>query len=96
VGRCGRRFLFYEVVRVRNDNPELAEIHGELGAVVGVADSSKGPVEYGVLVFRDEMCWQVSEDDLESTGKCLSRDELYSGERVRVRVDEEGRGSVAE
>lgn len=88
------RFALYEIVRVRRENQELLEIHGERGAILGIVDRDDGPNEYGVFIYRDEMVWQVSEDDLEATGEHSSREEQYGDAVVRVAVDDQGRGTV--
>lgn len=91
-----RKFQFYEIVRIKDGNPELAEIHGERGVVIGIAEDDGAP-EYGVYVHRDEMCWQVPEADLESKGESSSREALYGDESaVRVRLDETGRRQIVD
>ncbi len=90
------KFRVYEIVRVGKNNPELAEIHGERGAILGMTDGMSGPIEYGVYIYRDEILWQVSEDDLEATGEHASRGDFYDDTVVRVNVDEKGRGRIAD
>lgn len=90
------KFALYEIVRVRRENPELTEIHGERGVILGITDLEHGPIEYGVFIHRDEMLWQVSEEDLEATGQYSSREELYGNTVVRVAVDEQGRGTIVD
>ena len=43
------KFQFYEVVRVISNNPELAEIQGETGAILGLSEHGDPEYEYGVF-----------------------------------------------
>jgi|GEM_PF-347271 len=90
------RFELYDIVRVRESNPELAEIHGERGAILAIADREDGRREYGVFVYRDEMVWQLAEEDLEATGERTSREALYGDSAARVIVDGQGRGRAVD
>jgi len=62
------RFDFREVVRVVSDDPELAEIHGDTGVILGRGDDLSAP-EYGVFIYREERVWSLPEEALESTGR---------------------------
>jgi len=90
------KFQFYEIVRIRKSNPDLGEIHGERGAILGIARDECGAFEYGVFIFRDEICWSVAEDDLESTGEHSRREDFYDNSVIKVKVDEQGRGWPAD
>jgi hypothetical protein len=91
------KFQFYEIVRINSNNPELAEIQGETGAILGRSDEENGLYSYGVFIDRDEICWCVAEEDIESTGVVLQRADFYDDNRViRVQVDEQGRGIIAD
>ncbi|WP_297802234.1 Imm31 family immunity protein [Arenimonas sp. GDDSR-1] len=90
------KFQFYEYVRVRADNPALAEIHGQRGAVLGRSEDDEGGYGYAVSIERDGICWSVEEADLEATGEFGTRADFYGDESIRVRVDAEGRGTLAD
>ena len=78
---------FYEIVRVL-DTPATRElgVPNVSGVVVGKAkDGSKNA--YAVLI-GDET-YALHDPDVEGTGKKMDRDELYSGETIRVSVDGE-------
>lgn len=91
------RFQFYETVRVASDDPELAEIRGERGAILGMSEHDDGTFGYAVFIFRDEMCWDLAESELEATGVFGRREDFYDDPSVvRVRVDEQGRGWIAD
>lgn len=62
------RFQPSEIVRVATGNPDLAEIHGERGVIPGITDGDGLAREYGVFIYRDEICWQLAEHELEPTG----------------------------
>ncbi len=88
------KFQFYEIVRVASSDLELTEIQGEIGAVLGMSEheNKDGKFNYGVHIYRDEICWDIPEDDLEATGVFSCREEFYDDTSIRVRVDEQGRG----
>lgn len=87
------RFSFDEIVRVVSDDPELADINGELGSICGRTEDPAYP-EYGIFIYRDSEVWQVEERYLESTGKMEIRERPTHA--LRVRVDEEGRGELVD
>ena len=90
------RFQFYEIVRVASGNATLATIHGETGAILGMAEHDDGAYGYAVFIYRDQICWSIDEEDLEATGRFSSREAFYDGTSVRVRVDEHGRGWIVD
>lgn len=91
------KFQFYEVVRVISDDPELAEIHGETGAILGLSEHGDPEYEYGVFIDRDEVVWSVSESALEATGIVKQRADFYDDNlSIRVQVDEQGHGTIAD
>lgn len=93
------RFQYYEIVRVAANNPELAEIHHETGAIIGLSEFDESEHWlYGVFIFRDEQCWSITERDLMATGQHTTRAALYgeNPQSLRVRVDEQGRGWPAD
>ena len=49
-----------------------------------------------MLIERDGICWSVAEADLQSTGEFGTRADFYGEESVRVRVDADGRGTLAD
>lgn len=85
------RFDFDDVVRVVSDNPELAPINGERGAICGRGEDSSDP-GYAVFIYRDQRVWCVDECDLQPTGERDVRPPPESA--IRVSVDEHGRGDV--
>jgi hypothetical protein len=59
------KFKDHDIVLVLSINPELEEIHGEKGEILGCSDEYEdGTRDYGVFIFRDEIVWQVHESDL--------------------------------
>ena len=48
------KFQFYEYVRVVSADPELAEIDGERGAILGRSEDEDGGYGYAVLIAREE------------------------------------------
>lgn len=90
------KFQFYQYVRVVSDDPALAEINGERGAILGRSEDENGGYGYAVLIGRDGICWSVDEADLQATGESGIRADFYGEESIRVRVDADGRGSFAD
>jgi hypothetical protein len=91
------KFQFYEVVQVLPNSPELAEIHGETGAILGISEQGEPEYGYGVFIDRDETVWSVAESDLVSTGVMMQRADFYDDSVVvRVQVDEQGYGTIAD
>ena len=88
------KFEFYEKVRIISTTPRAKEVFGEIAAVLGRAANEQGRYYYAVFVYRDQICWEFKEEELEATGEFDTRDSFYSGESVRVKVDEKGRGRL--
>lgn len=84
-------FDFDDVVRIVSDHPELAEINGERGVVVGKGEEGLPP-GYAVWIYRLERVWDVEQEYLEATGETDPREPPTHA--VRVAVDAEGRGTV--
>ncbi|WP_435011578.1 hypothetical protein P12x_002894 [Tundrisphaera lichenicola] len=68
-GEDTNKFDFHEKVIVAASNPDLAEIHGELGTVSGMAYGKDGRWSYAVSIHRTGLCGCIMEDDLHSTGE---------------------------
>lgn len=91
------KFQFYEIVRVLSNSPELAEIHGETGSILGISEHGEPEYGYGVFIDRDDCVWSVPESNLESTGVIKQRADFYDDNVViRVQVDADGHGSIAD
>jgi len=91
------RFRFYEVVTIALEpGPELEEIAGREGTVLGMSQDEKGAKwTYAVAVTSNGEVWHIEEQHLESTGQIRERSEVYSGESIRVKVNREtGEGSL--
>ncbi len=83
------RFEFYEKVRISSDDDELAEVNGQLAAVLGKSVEDDGSlVGYAVHIYATGECWSVNERDLAATGEFDRRETFYSG--ASIRVDEDG------
>jgi hypothetical protein len=87
------KFEFYEKMRVISDDPEAAEVRGELGVIMAQSDEGE-PYEYAVFIYRDEICRDLDEDEIESAGEFDSRENLYDSGSFRVSVDKDGHGTV--
>ncbi len=89
-------YKFYERVRVVSPAPGMRKINGELAAVVGRVPDENGCWFYSIHVYSSGEGWDVAEYELRSTGEFDRRETFYADTSLRVRVDEQGRGSVAQ
>lgn len=81
-------FDFYEVVTVLPSTDVPESLWNTEGVILGRAQGDDGLWEYGVMMSVDgNHCWQLKESILESRGRKLRREDLYSGETVKVTVD---------
>jgi hypothetical protein len=76
------RLAFYSVVRImRSTRTANLGIDGLNGVVAGISDSGSH-VEYAVMV--EGKSYMIDDVDLLPTGEVLEREELYSGDSLRV------------
>jgi hypothetical protein len=94
VNETAPRYGFYEKVRVNSQASEKAKVNGEIGAVLGRVQTENGTWYYTIYLYSTETSSCFFEHELSPTGEHASRDDFYDGSSVRVRVDEEGRGSI--
>ncbi len=60
------KFNDHDLVIVLSNNPELEEIQGEKGEILGCSDEyENGTRDFGVFILRDEILWQIHESDIE-------------------------------
>jgi hypothetical protein len=85
-------FGWYEKVRVTSADPAKAPVRGELGAILGKAQSEDGRWSYGVFVYSVNEVWSCWEDELAPTGAFDVRESFYGGESIRVGQHGELRG----
>jgi hypothetical protein len=91
------KFDFYEKVIVESTNPNLQEINGELCTVMGrVFWDEQDKWLYAIHPYSRGEGWDVEEEDLISTGEFDKHENFYSGESIRVKVNENGDGEVVE
>ena len=88
------KFKYYEIVRIVSNDVDLSEIKESTGIILGMAQDDDGV--WGYTVGFDEEAWDLDEDELESTGKFSDRSAIYSGETIRVTVNEKGEGKIKE
>jgi hypothetical protein len=89
------KYEFYEKVRVISRAPDTQTIDGELAAIIGYAQDEREAWYYGIHVYSTGEGWDVAENEIESTGHFDRRETFYADASLRVRVDEQGRGSIA-
>ena len=83
------QFEFYEKVRIYSPNPDLKDISGEVGAVLGRVQRDDGKWRYAVHIYRDSECWDIDESDMHSTGEHDCRESFYDGSSIKVSEDGE-------
>ena len=88
------KYTFYEKVVVNSEKPSLKQINGEQGAILGHAHDKKGNWGYAVHIYRDEICWDVSENELRPTGQFDKEETFHDGSSIRVAVDKKGKGRI--
>jgi hypothetical protein len=89
------KFTFYEKVRVCTSDPKKFHLNGEIGVILGMAETEDENSWYYVLAIRSEKyCRCFYEHELEPTGEYAKREDFYDGTSIRVQVDERGRGSI--
>ena len=91
------KFEFFEVVRVRSKPAGFEHLQGMEGPVLGKAECDNGRWTYSVSLAELGENFSLREDELESTGKFVKREDIYDGSSVRVIVDpKSGGGELAE
>lgn len=86
-------FAFYQEVRVVRPSVENAAYADRVGAVIGIGDAPGQPPLYGIAFPGHEQIGSFEETELEATGRQFRREDFYDDtKRVRVRVDDQGRG----
>jgi hypothetical protein len=90
-------FQFYEIVRIREGLPGMQKYGGLEGAILGMAQEADGSWGYAVSLYSDGFTYDVTDREIESTGRMDRRESFYDGTSVRVSVDSEtGEGSIIE
>lgn len=92
------RFGVLEIVRIVIPHAEDPDALGKVGAVVGFSQAPTGEWSYAIYFLdHDEDGWMFEERQLASTGRFCAREEIYPGDRIRVRVDPAtGEGTIVE
>ena len=81
-------FAFYEVVVIESSRPELRDVAGERGVIMGMAEED-GQWSYAVSIESRGTSWSVFKSDIKSTGEVRRREEFYDGSSIRVSKDGE-------
>ncbi len=89
-------FQFYEIVKV-SYKCEIPELVGLEGTVLGMAQNDQGEWGYAISIHDLDECWDLMEEELESTGRMNRRENFYDGTHIRARVDlETGEGKIVD
>ena len=89
-------FDFYEHARILATQTGNSHLNGRCGIVVGRTRTAAGDSWYYAVDLDGESgVWCFYEQELEATGQRYTREDLYDGSTIRVKVDEQGRGHVS-
>jgi Immunity protein 31 len=90
------KYQFYEVVRI-SKQVKHQHLVGLEGAVLGMSQNEQGQWGYAVTLYETGQCWDLSEEDLEPTGRMDKRETFYDGTSIIVTVDPQtGEGRINE
>ena len=93
------KFTSYEIVRIVNPSKKHKKFEYFKAFVTGMATDRNGMWSYGIDFLQNQFGWRdciCEEHELESTGKCVKKEDYYSGESVKVIVHPDGRGELKE
>jgi hypothetical protein len=93
-----QKFDFFEKVRIKSSerSPELI---GKVGAVLGISSDETTVYDYQVAFYDDTESAGFLPNELESTGEFGQRSDFYVDDedsRIRVRVDNDGKGYLVD
>lgn len=86
---------FYRIVDVTHPPETAKETRGWRGVIVGVSDEEEEMI-YAVYFEHISETYTLPEGAFSRTTTFVKREHIYSGETVRVFVDESGEGRIAE
>ncbi|MBX3736872.1 MAG: immunity protein 31 [Candidatus Didemnitutus sp.] len=87
------RFAFYQEVRVARPSAENAAFADHIGAIIGATAGDDAPIGYALALPGHDQVLLCLESELEPTGRQFRREDFYDdSRRIRIRVDERGRG----
>jgi len=79
---------------IQSLKPELKEINGDKGCILGLNQGGIGIWYYAVSMFKDDECRHIEEMDIVSQDRFLKREDYYDGSTVTVAVDKKCRGKI--
>ena len=91
------KFDFFERVKIINPltyKKKQANLKNALGTVLGKSQDDNGKWYYGVSIDNEVSSWSCEEEELESLGNFVKREDYYSGESVCVGVTKDGKGYI--
>lgn len=89
-------FAFYQEVRLARPAPPNRALRGLVGVIIGMSDEPDQTVGYALAIPGHEQVVCCEADELDATGRQFRREDFYDDrQRLRVRVDTQGRGELA-
>jgi len=87
----------YDVVTVEPAGGASSSQVKRVGIILGISEEQGSDVYYAVLDLQSETTEMLPESRLAATGRKVSREDLYDGTVLKVKVDPEtGRGSPSD
>lgn len=83
-----------EKVLIANSK-RLQEYVGQVGVVLGIGEDEGSGYSYAVSIADTGEVVSFWGSELQGTGELVSRDSLFTGESVTIKVDSEGKGDLA-
>ncbi len=82
------KFKYYEIVKIKKTGFTIKNgLDGLHGVIIGKSIDEMGKWFYAVDILKIKDGWDLPEEFLESTGAFSSREDIYDGTTVRVKVD---------
>lgn len=81
------KFRFFEIVRVAVQHSGRAPYDGLEGAVLGMSRDVNGTWGYAVHIYQFDHTVDLTESELESTGRMAREEDFYDGTVIKVLVD---------
>ena len=86
------KFDFFEKVKVTHPSKEYKKINNRIGVILGMSQDNEE--DWGYAVTIDNICWDIAEKYLVSTGKFAKREDFYDGDSIIFKVNEKGEGYI--
>ena len=67
------------------------------GVILGMSENNFGEWGYAVDILEIDDAWSIPESELFSLGRKMKREDIYTGQSMKISVDPEtGEGSISD